>query len=100
MSDVRERTFSLAEMLNQIIIITIYFTPEKWFTIYKEFLYQVILKVIRRAVAGVAQLIEHQPANQRVSSSIPSQGICLGFGPGPQWGVRERQPHILSLIHI
>ena len=23
-------------------------------------------------------------AKQRVTSLIPSQGICLGFGPGPQ----------------
>ena len=22
------------------------------------------------------------------------QGTCLGCGPGPQWGFRERQPHI------
>ena len=45
------------------------------------------------ALAGVAQWIEHQPANQRVASSSPSQGTCLGCRPGPQWGVRERQPH-------
>ena len=30
------------------------------------------------AVAGVAQWIEHQPANLNVASSIPSQGTCLG----------------------
>ena len=30
---------------------------------------------------------------QRVASSIPSQGTCLGGRPGPQWGPRERQPH-------
>ena len=36
------------------------------------------------ALAGVAQWIEHQPANQRVAHSIPSQGTCLGCGPGPQ----------------
>ena len=35
-----------------------------------------------------------QAANQRVTGSIPSQGTCLGCGPGPQWGPRERQPHI------
>ena len=39
-------------------------------------------------LAGVAQWIEHQPANQRAVSSIPSQGTCLGCGPGPQQGVR------------
>ena len=36
------------------------------------------------ALAGVAQWIEHQPANHRVTGWIPSQGTCLGFGPGPQ----------------
>ena len=30
------------------------------------------------ALAGVAQWIECQPVNQRVASSIPSQGTCLG----------------------
>ena len=38
--------------------------------------------------------IECQPANQRAAGSIPSQGTCLGCGPGPQLGVHERQPHI------
>ena len=46
------------------------------------------------ALAGVAQWIERWPANQRVTSLIPSQGTSLGCGPGPQWGVHERQPHI------
>ena len=37
--------------------------------------------------------------NQRVAGSIPSQGTCLGCGPGPQWGPCERQPHIdISLL--
>ena len=31
---------------------------------------------------------------QRVAGSIPSQGTCLGCGPGPQLGVQERQPYI------
>ena len=38
------------------------------------------------ALAGVVQWIEHRPSNQRVVSSIPSQGTCLGCGPGPQLG--------------
>ena len=33
------------------------------------------LKTNTFALAGVAQRIEHQPVNQRVTSSIPSQGI-------------------------
>ena len=45
-------------------------------------------------LAGVAQWIEHWPANQKVAGSIPSQGTCLGCGPGPQWGTYERQQHI------
>ena len=49
---------------------------------------------LKAALVGVAQWIERQPANQRVTGSIPSQGTCLGCGPGPQWGVHERQPHI------
>ena len=36
------------------------------------------------ALAGVAQWIEHRPANQRVAGLIPSQGTCLDFVPGPQ----------------
>ena len=46
------------------------------------------------ALAGVAQRIECQPANQRVASSIPSQGTCLGCRPGPQLGAHERQPYV------
>ena len=35
------------------------------------------------ALAGVAQWIEHGLVNQRVAGSVPSQGTCLGCGPGP-----------------
>ena len=45
-------------------------------------------------LAGVAQWIEHWPVNQRVASSIPSQGTYLGFGPAPPQGAHKRQPHI------
>ena len=38
------------------------------------------------ALAGVAQWIEYQPVNPKVTSSIPSQGTCLGCRPGPQLG--------------
>ena len=50
-------------------------------------------KVFNMALAGVAQWIECQPADQRVAGSIPSQDTCLGCGSGPQSGVCERQPH-------
>ena len=35
-------------------------------------------KLIKCALAGVAQWVEHQPVNQKVAGSIPSQGTCLG----------------------
>ena len=46
------------------------------------------------SLVGVAQWIECQPPSQRVTSLIPSHNTCLGYGPGPQLGVHERQPHI------
>ena len=46
------------------------------------------------ALAGVAQWIKCQSANQKVASSIPSQGTSLGCGPGAQLGVLERRSHI------
>ena len=53
-----------------------------------------VKKKIVGALAGVAQWIEHRPANQRVTISIPSQGTCLGCGPGSQLGAYKRQPHM------
>ena len=47
-----------------------------------------------RALADVTQWTEGQPVNQSVAHSIPSQPICLGWGPGPQWGGCERQLQI------
>ena len=38
------------------------------------------------ALDGVAQWVEHWPANQKVAGLIPGQGTCLGCRPGPQWG--------------
>ena len=46
------------------------------------------------APAGVVQWIEHQTEKQRVASSIPRQGTCLGCRPHPQLGAHKRQPHI------
>ena len=42
------------------------------------------VKITAWALAGAAQWIESGPENQRVAGSIPSQGTCLGCGPGPQ----------------
>ena len=36
------------------------------------------IKIDDFSLAGVAQWVECQPANQRVTSSIPSQGTCIG----------------------
>ena len=41
-------------------------------------------KKLGAALAGMAQWIEHRGANQNITSSIPSQGTCLGCRPGPQ----------------
>ena len=48
----------------------------------------------KTALAAVAQWIKRRPANQDVTGSIPSQGTCLGYRPGPQVGAHERQQHI------
>ena len=56
--------------------------------------YKISSKLSGLALACVAQWIEHRSANQRVAALIPSQGICLGCGPGPQFWGCERQPHI------
>ena len=53
-----------------------------------------LLKKLNIILTGVAQWIERRPANQRVTGSIPSQGTCLGYRPGPQVGAHERQQHI------
>ena len=51
------------------------------------------------ALAGMAQWTEYRPVNQKVTGLIPSQGTCLGFGPGPQLGAFERQLIDVSLAH-
>ena len=48
------------------------------------------------ALAGVAQWGERCPAKQKVTGSSPSQGTCLGGGPGSQLGACKRQPHTVS----
>ena len=58
---------------------------------------EIILKHEHRKVpviglVGVAQWTECQPVNQKVASSIPSQGTCLDCRPGLQLGACERQP--------
>ena len=53
------------------------------------------------ALTGVAQWIECQPANQNVTSWIPSQGTCLGFRTGqvPSRGC-TRGNHKLTFLSL
>ena len=57
-----------------------------------------------RALAGVAQWTDHQPANQRVAGSIPSQGTCLGCGFDPCRGMcffcPDQRPMFLFHINV
>ena len=48
------------------------------------FSYKLYVRSVSSALAGVPQWIEGWPVNRRVVSLIPSQGTCLGCGPGPQ----------------
>ena len=50
----------------------------------KVFVDIIMLKLSLIALAGVAQWIEYQLANQRVTGLIPSQGTCLNCRPGLQ----------------
>ena len=43
---------------------------------------------------GLAQLVGHCPANQKVTGSIPSQGTCLDWGFSPMSGqMQEATSH-------
>ena len=70
------------------ILLKLFQKIEEEGTLQNSFMRPVLYKDTTRkkitALAGVAQWIECWPANQKVTSSIPSQGTCLG----------------LSLIHI
>ena len=52
------------------------------------------------SLASLAQWSECQPANQGVTSSIPSWSSCLGYGPGPQRGMHERGNHTLIFFSL
>ena len=71
-----------------------------WYSYLKTILNSCHFKnLLEVALAGVAQWIKHWPANQKVASSVLSQGTCLGYGPGPQLGTCKRQPIDVSLPH-
>ena len=58
------------------------------------------LKLAMATLAGGAQWIEHWPAKWQVFSLIPGWGICLGCGPGPQFGAWKRQPIDLMFLSL
>ena len=47
------------------------------------------------ALAGVAQWIDRQPVNLKVTGSVLSQGICRGCGPAGGMREANKQP-----IHV
>ena len=69
--------------------------PSKfWITIiYKQVLLpsQIIIQEYGRALAGMAQWIECQPAKLRVAGSPPGQGTCLRCTPSLWFIVCKRQ---------
>ena len=54
-----------------------------------------VFKYGQWALADVAQCIEHLPVNPKVTGLIPSQGTCLGCGPGTYLGI-----WLMFLSHI
>ena len=72
-----------AQRIDIRVIIYIPMFREALVTIAKTLNKPKCLSTINRALADVAQWIEHRPMNQRVPGSIPSQGTCLGCRPGP-----------------
>ena len=54
----------------------------------------------KKALAGVVHWVGCQIVNQKIASSIPSWGTCLGCGLGPWLGACERQPTDVSLINV
>ena len=57
------------------------------------------LKTLILGLDGVAQWIECQSVNQKITGSVPSQGTCLGCGSGTRMRTREGQPINVSLKH-
>ena len=50
-------------------------------------------KCIEAALASVAQLVGHHPANQKVASPIPGLGTCLGCRFDPQSAIDQFFSH-------
>ena len=47
----------------------------------------------------MAQWVGRQPAKLKVAGSIPGQGMCLGYGPGPRWE-HGKDNLFMFLLHI
>ena len=58
-----------------------------------------MVKMIKVALAGIAQWIECRPVNRKVTGSIPGQGMCLGFALGPQLGGNARGNQSMCLLN-
>ena len=86
MAQVKEQIKTLEKELNKMEISNLSDTEFKTLVIrmLKEFSEDLnSMKRSSQALDGVAQWIECQPVNQRITDSNPSQLICLGCGPGP-----------------
>ena len=53
-----------------------------WYGNNCEKIFVVCNKKLGPALTGVAQWVGRHPINRKVAGSIPSQGTCLGCGPG------------------
>ena len=60
---------------------------------------QLIFKMVHETFSGVAQWIKHGPANQRVASLIPSQGLAWVLGEVPSRGC-SRGNHTLMFLSL
>ena len=77
-------------ILNQVRLVIMHFLNfNSFLTVkYNTHTKKVHKTCINVPLAGVAQWIEHQPMNQRVSGWFPPDHMvtCLGCRPGPQRG--------------
>ena len=58
------------------------------------------IRILKAALANVAQLVGHHPIKQKVAGSIPGQGKSLGGRPGPRLGTCARSNRLMFLSHV
>ena len=58
-----------------------------------------MIKELKRALTGVAQLVGCHPAKRKVNCLIPDHSACLGCVAGPSWATYNRQPIDASLLY-